>query len=474
MSEPRRFTMPDLIGFVLIVVLAAGARGGYLWFYADGGGNDGPLQVQDASPMLALDKPEAEQASLAGNIKESSSFEALAPFAYKEEPTAHVSPGYPWLLGYLNRFGVSDFLLRWVQCGLGSLTAGFYFLFARRALPGYWVAILTGLFCAGHPFWVINTAVINDGTLTAFLLGGCLWLGASGGQTGGPMTSLLYGLGLAVLALVRAAMLPFSFIAMFWFLLRCRRVPGGWMASFLAFLGFLGGLTPWTLRNFEKFSDIVPIVDSVPLHLFIGNNPDATGGPLSETTLLNAIAKVRGAEAPAVADQLAAQKQLERYLEFGKAAVSEVQQQPTKTVQRRINAGLYFFFGEDWFKQNQRLAQFTPPVKKDPPTDEAADAASKATDSAPFVTALPAVLFGMLLLGVLGWRWTYAWRWESGLAALAVMWVPIPYLLSHAEALTGPRQPLDGVFLCYAAFALGCLLPIRAGAYLRGNVPEAD
>ena len=64
--------------------------------------------------------------------------------------------------------------------------------------------------------------------------------------------------------------------------------------------------------------------------------------------------------------------------------------------------------------------------------------------------------------------------YEAGLAALAVMWIPLPYLLSPAESLTGPRQPLDGVLLTFAAFAIGCLVPLRAGARLRGNVPEVE
>ena len=66
----------------------------------------------------------------------------------------------------------------------------------------------------------------------------------------------------------------------------------------------------------------------------------------------------------------------------------------------------------------------------------------------------------MLLLAFLGWRWTYSWRKESMLLTLALIWVPLPYLLGHAEALHGARLPLDGVLLGYAAFALICLLPV--------------
>ena len=59
------------------------------------------------------------------------------------EDTAHASPGYPWLLGLLGRVLPGDRLdlyVRWGQCGLGALTAGLYFLFARRAFRSLSVA----------------------------------------------------------------------------------------------------------------------------------------------------------------------------------------------------------------------------------------------------------------------------------------------------------------------------------------------
>jgi hypothetical protein len=80
----------------------------------------------------------------------------------------------------------------------------------------------------------------------------------------------------------------------------------------------------------------------------------------------------------------------------------------------------------------------------------------------------------MLLLGVLGWRWTFAWRTEAQPLAVAVMWVPLPYLLSHAEGLCGPRLPLDGVLLCYSAFVLACLAPNLASILLRPRGKRLD
>src|SRR5262249_32896665 len=203
-------------------------------------------------------------------------------------------------------------LMRWVQAGLGALTAGLYFLFARRAFRSLAVGTVAGLFAALHPFWVLDTASLNDGTLTAFLLALALFLGATALQTGGAFASLLYGLTLAGLALVRAALLPFAFVALIWFLLRSRTEARGWLCALLAFLGFANGLAPWTVRNYQVFGEPVPIVDSVYLHLWYGNNPRATGGAPTEAMLqslpedkLKELYKVPGSEQPRRYNKLA-------------------------------------------------------------------------------------------------------------------------------------------------------------------------
>jgi hypothetical protein len=87
---------------------------------------------------------------------------------------------------------------------------------------------------------------------------------------------------------------------------------------------------------------------------------------------------------------------------------------------------------------------------------------------------LSSTLLILLLFGALGWRWSYAWRWESLPASLAVFWIPLPYILSHAENLSGPRLPLDGVLLCYVALALICLIPVVGRPLLHGPAPESE
>ncbi len=463
MAQLRRFGILDFLLLVLVLAAAAGARAGYLWTCADAARSPGPLAVQDPLPplpgipageqMLTKDQP-TELDALVHNLKEHQWFGSLAPFAAQEEQTAHVSPGYPWLLSLLARVvDPADLprMVRWIQCGLGALTAAIYFLFARRAFHSLFVGLLAGLLVAAHPFYVINTAAIDDGVLVAFLLALVLGLGARAVQTGGAFTSLLFGLTLAGLALTRAALLPFSFVAIGWFLLRSRSVSRGWLCAVLAFLGFANGLAPWAVRNYQIFKEPIPIVDSAHLHLWIGNHDKATGGPAPEGLL----------EQAPLSDLPKVAQQPERYAKLGQEWLKETQRDPLSTLKRRFQAALYFYFGASWFDPDRptlakQIGDETPPEWLE--------------QSYPMI--LLGTLLGMLLFALQGWRWTYGWASEAMPSSLALIWVPLPYILSHAEALSGPRLPIDGILLCYAAFALACFLPGLGGSLLAGAREE--
>lgn len=469
MTDPRRLRLADLIPFVLVLFTAAGARVGYLLSYADNAGTDGPVLVQDPAPPLTLpdgttmrgQSTVTEADALVHNMREHRWFGSLAPFAYREERTAHVAPAYPWLRGELERllpedWGPADRLIRWLQCVLGTLTACLYYLVARRAFPGRTVAVITGLLAALHPFWIVNTPALSDGVLATFLLGLALWLGMRASQVeGAGGSAFAFGLALAALALTRAALLPFAFVAVLWLLRRTRTVGGGWQYGLVAVLGLLLGLAPWTVRNLQVFGDVFPVIDSTYYHLWVGNNPRATGGPLTEADMQEAVS-------PELAKQLGSPMitQPARYRLLAPEVVRQIQDDWARTVERRLWAGLYFFFGQDWFTRNQLWRP--------------GPASGAPLESGPPIPALlVGSLFLMLLLGVLGWRWTYVWRREAGLLALALMWVPLPYILTHAEALSGPRLPLDGVLLCLSAFVLACVAPPVARMLLRPKRAES-
>lgn len=457
MYDGRRFETRDLLLLCMVLLVALASRGWYLSACTDGGRNPGLLQVQ-GNPRPG------DQEVLAQNLKENHSFSIVLPWAASDEPTAHLAPGYPAVLAGLDQLpfdlGSRNRSVRWVQCILGALTAGCYFAFALRAFGSSWIAALTGILCALHPFWIINTAEITDGVLATFLLGACLSLGIRAVQVGGVFSSLLFGLFLGALALVRAATLPFAVIALLWFLLRCRSVRLGWLCGLVAFLGVANGLGLWTFRNFKQFNDVVPIVDSMFLHLWEGNNPKATGGQLTDEVMLQALAEARGEDPKTVLAQLQELNQKDRYNKLAPDVWNQIRADPGAFCQRRLLAGSYFFLGADWFKEG-RVWQHD--------KSEGVETAGWLLQSYPAI--LQGTLLVMFALALLGWRWTFVWRHQAMPSSLALVWLPLPYILSHAEALSGPRLPLDGILLCYAAYALSCFIaPFRSGL-IRGATP---
>jgi hypothetical protein len=448
MTEMPRFGLKDFLLLLLVLAVAAAARVGYLFVSLDNLADPAPLVVESTQG----------QSGPAKDGKDLPWWLPQAPLEEEKEPTAHIAPGYPWLVGALA--GTLDnpgtlAVLRWAQCALGTLTAGLYFFFARRAFRSAAVATLAGLFCALHPFWVINTLELNDGVLACFLLGLALATGARGAQEGDALGSLLFGLALAGLALVRAALLPFGVAACLWFLFHCRKVQRGWLCALLAFLGFANGLAPWTVRNFRAYRELVPVADSMYLHLWTGVNDKADGGPQDEQVLRDSLPPER------LQELLAEKNQAKRYNMLGKDVLDRVTEDPAGTLHKRLLAGQCFVFGRSWFRDGS-LAR------------------AQAADRLPWQIAdnyaliLEASLLGMLALGLLGWRWTYGWRAEAMPSSLAVIWIPLPYILSHAGELSGPRLPLDGVLLCYSAFALLCLVPGLGGRLLRGAVATQE
>lgn len=462
MMEKPRLGVPGLVLCLLIVLVAGAVRGRYLTNNLDASAPSVPLEVQDPPRRLPETAANAQRLRtepneldrLVHNLKENHGFVAPAPFSDEEERTAHVAPGYPWLLarlaGWIEETPALLRTIRWSQCVLGALTAGLYFLFTWGAFRNWYVATLAGLFCAVHPFWVFNTPEVNDGVVVTFLLALVLVLGMRGSEEGGAFVSLLFGLSLAGLAMVRAALLPFAVVACLWFLLSCRRLPRGWLCSVLAVLGFANGLAPWMVRNAQAFGDIIPVTDSMYLHLWIGNNKVYSAGPQDEQ-------QMREAVSPELRRQLLAEpNQARRYAMLGKyrreaerdsrpveLLWETIETDPGPAILRRLSAGLYFVFGEAWFQGGQPFFR--------------ADFQTALREYS--LALLSGSMLAMLVLGVLGWRWTYGWRRQTRLATLALIWIPLPYLLSHAELLTGPRLPLDGVLLCCSAFALCCLVP---------------
>src|SRR5438034_9630313 len=140
----------DLALLLLVMGVAAASRVSYVGECAAQGGAAPPLQVQGPTPALDVPpwllKPEkfrdrehpTELDNLVHNLVAEHWFGGFAPLTPdKEETTAHVAPGYAWLLaligGATESWDQAEQVMRWLQVGLGTLTAAFYFFFARRA-----------------------------------------------------------------------------------------------------------------------------------------------------------------------------------------------------------------------------------------------------------------------------------------------------------------------------------------------------
>ncbi len=453
----RRLGIIECLWLLGVVVVAMAARVWYLNEWTDGGRSAGPLQVQGAPPPSDLK-------AILAHLTEDHWFASRAPLATEEETTAHVSPGYPYLMAWMDRaptnLGTLDRTMRWFQCLLGTLTALLYALLARRAFGSMFVAVLTGLLCAMHPYWIVNTAEINDGVVVSFLLGMSLWLGMRSTQDGGLISSFFFGIALATLVLTRAAYLPFAFVAILWFAGRCRVVRRGWLCALLATLGLVNALAPWTFRNFRTFGEVIPIVSSAPYHLWIGNNARATGGPLGDGDIQTSLKSVGDDPKLAPINPPDALPQKARYDRLVEEVRTEVQTHPAETLRRRLMAGVYFWFGADWFKSNKSFETESMSAMESP-----GFLLGNAT------AILNGSLLFMIVLGLLGWRWTSRFSLQAMPTSLALLWIPVPYLIGHAAGLVGPRLPLDGVILCYAAFALASFLaPYRSGLLRNASV----
>ncbi|HLN30844.1 MAG TPA: hypothetical protein VK395_24100 [Gemmataceae bacterium] len=476
MLETGRFGTRDLLALLMVLAVAAGTRAWYLHTCADNGQLPGPLLVQEPSPVLSDlpadtemrgHTPPTELDSLVHNLKEHRWFGGLAPLANTEEPTAHLAPGYAALLALLELAPIDlspiDRTMRWIQCGLGALTAGFYFLFCRRAFRSLLVAALAGLLCAFHPFWIVNTAEIGDGVLAAFLVSVSVFLGGRASHSGAPFSSYLFGLCLAALALVRAALLPFAVVSALCLALCSRSIRRGWLHALLAVLGLASGLAPWSFRNYQRFHQVVPIADTTFLHLWMGNNSLSDGGPQDEKTVIATLAEARGEEPKELSESLAQLSQKERYDRLAEEVVRQVQRDPAGAFRHRLEAGVAFFFGGQWLKD--RLLWRTDESRLGDMPDWLAGS---------YQAIFYGALLGVLILGVLGWRWTYGWRHETLPSSLVLMWIPLPYILSHAESLSGPRLPVDGMLLCYSAFALASMFTPAGRALLRGEASRTE
>jgi hypothetical protein len=459
-ANTRPATLLTYLFGLLVLIVALGTRYYYLSEYQFLDSDASKVWQVQGRGVVVTPPNRTELDQLVDNLKKDglAGFVAKTPLGPdKEEPTAHLSPLYPLMRAGIEKLA-EDYkesisfskgsAVRYVHLILGALTCLCYYLVAWRAFgQNQLLALVVGLATAFYPFWIINTGELEDGVLASFLLAWSLSLGVYVGQKGGIVRSFLLGAVLAALALTRASMLPYAIVVQLWFFLRCRSVPNGSLSAIVCFAAFVGGLAPWGFHSFQRFNAPVPIVQSAWFHIWVGNNPKTDGGAYN-WSMKSKLVELK----PELAKQLEATPVHDRYSLLADNVTTEIIAHPSDTARRRLVAAMQFLFGTT--EMNGTLYW---PGEKTAPAPLWLHSGMKLS------------LVAILLLALLGWRWSYGWKKQSAPLSLAVFWVPLPYLLSHADQLHSSRLPWDGVLIVLAAMGLLAMIPYIGSRLLAGE-----
>jgi len=203
-----------------------------------------------------------------------------SPFLQTNEPTAMVSPVYPYLLSWVFRlFGIysltSAFVILSINSLFSSLTCIPVYLSAQYSL-GSRGAKLAGWAWAVYPFAIYFSAGrVWEYSLTSLLFTICFcilqrihtsekwiaWLGLG----------LLYGITANSNPAVVSS-LPFLLILALW---KVHKAGGRWLFyGALTSVGVLAALTPWTVRNYRVLHVLCPIRDNYWSNVYAGNIQD--------------------------------------------------------------------------------------------------------------------------------------------------------------------------------------------------------
>ncbi len=401
--ETPKFGRAGWFGMIAILLLAAGLRGGYAWLATDGGTQAACWSVQGAA--------EGEQAS----------------------------PAIPWLWTWAIHFDyhtVGTWLC--LQVPLSTFSVLWLTLFVLWAFQRVGVALLAGVFAAVHPYWIVNAAEFADGPWAVFFLTLSLYLGTRTARVGGNVASFLLGISWGLLVLVRVETILFVMPAILWFVWRCRDVSGGWLCALLTLLGFGNAVLPWLVDSSNFLQTTPTAVTAAYRHLHTGNNYRADGGPWGRPS------NIFGSGYVIFGDDRVSENRwpVGEELPSGPASLEFVRTNPSRALALRFTALRAFLLGmyadAALIKSGQEENSYRPALELWVP-----------------IRALALGMLGLLLVaGFLGWRFSAHAPPGHGLAILGLFLLPLPYVLSHAEYLVGPRLPWDAILIAFAAYGL--------------------
>ncbi len=203
-----------------------------------------------------------------------------------EAPTAFMAPVYPLIIAFFINTGFSyPYLLVQIFQSLVFALSLFFFFKLITLFLDQRIALLTIFFAAVYPLSVYYSRLILTSTLSFSLLvislyclygtlvKDSLWLGIAA------------GISIAITLLLEPAC-SFAIAGAVLFLIS-RAIKHGHLAKLLKHIGVviavtIIGISPWTIRNYRVFKEVILLKSPVGLNLWQGNNPHATGSLFTE------------------------------------------------------------------------------------------------------------------------------------------------------------------------------------------------
>jgi len=212
-----------------------------------------------------------------------------SPYFQWSGPTALEPPLYPWLLSLVFRaFGiyslVSAFVILAINSLLSALTCVPVYFSAKESLgPRY--AVRAAWVWAFYPFAIYFSAGrVWEYSLTALLFTTCFCIVQRLHRWTHPLPWIALGALYALTAHSNAAIVATLPFLLGWALWRAHGEGRRWLLNgVLCILAFLAVLTPWTVRNYRIFGQLIPVRDNIWLEMYadnFGNAPyDRTSPP---------------------------------------------------------------------------------------------------------------------------------------------------------------------------------------------------
>lgn len=199
------------------------------------------------------------------------------------EATSRWPPGYPYFLGAIYKAtGDSRAAARVAQTLLGAATAVLATEVARRVI-GLRTGVVTGVIVALLPGHVLWTSVLMSEVLFTFLIAAAFAIGVRARSSWAMAAAAGVTFGAATLVRAQGAVLVPALFA-WWWAAGWQRAPdrratslrAGALVAALALT-----LVPWTIRNAVELDTFAPVSTNLGVNLWMGNNPDATGGVMN-------------------------------------------------------------------------------------------------------------------------------------------------------------------------------------------------